>query len=134
MTPRKRNAKPCPHKKTTTTERLDRRSTTSSSPVHTLSSPSRQVFKIATRVSAPSRSLPKLRDRTVLSPSGFVSGPVTPSDTTPSVGTGASPVSESKFVHWRNLPHQPTFSIPPREMSLSTCCYFPGGKCFVQLL
>ncbi|XRM49020.1 60S ribosomal protein L39, variant 2 [Aspergillus tubingensis] len=46
MIPRKRNAKPCPHKKTTTTERLDRRSTTSSSPVHTLSSPSRQVFKM----------------------------------------------------------------------------------------
>lgn len=33
----------------------------------------------ATRVSAPSRSLPKPRSRTVLSPSGFVWGPVTPS-------------------------------------------------------
>ena len=33
----------------------------------------------ATRVSVPSRSLPKLRSRTVLSPSGFVWGPTTTS-------------------------------------------------------
>ncbi|RDH35255.1 hypothetical protein BDQ94DRAFT_11437 [Aspergillus welwitschiae] len=133
MTPRKRNAKPCPHKKTTTTNGLtDGRQPHHRQSIHSARRRDKSSRCRATRVSAPSRSLPKLRDRTVLSPSGFVSGPVTPSDTTPSVGTGASPVSESKFVLW-NHTHQPTFSIPPREMSLSTCC-FPGGKCFVQLL
>ncbi|KAL4865465.1 hypothetical protein BDV12DRAFT_148754 [Aspergillus spectabilis] len=54
----------------------------------------------ATRVSAPSKSLPKLRSRTVPFPSGFVSGPVTPSDTMPSDDTGARPVSVSKFVRY----------------------------------
>ena len=37
----------------------------------------------ATRLSAPSKSLPRRRSRTDLSPNGFVSGPVTPSGTIP---------------------------------------------------
>ncbi|KAL4770773.1 hypothetical protein BDW60DRAFT_75451 [Aspergillus nidulans var. acristatus] len=52
----------------------------------------------ATRVSVPSKSLPKLRSRTVPSLSGFASGLVTPLDTTLSDDTGARPVSVSKLV------------------------------------
>ncbi|KAH9860248.1 hypothetical protein IAQ61_012033, partial [Plenodomus lingam] len=53
--------------------------------------------------SAPSRSLRVRRSRTAPSPSGFASGPTTPSGTTPSDDTGARPVSVSKRL--ASIPH-----------------------------
>ncbi|KAL2013526.1 hypothetical protein VTN00DRAFT_1051 [Thermoascus crustaceus] len=47
----------------------------------------------ATSPSVPSRSLPKLRSRTVLSPSGFASGPVTPSDPSRHLNSTISPTT-----------------------------------------
>ncbi|KAH8674350.1 hypothetical protein BX600DRAFT_214827 [Xylariales sp. PMI_506] len=65
----------------------------------------------ATSRSVPSRSWPRPRSRTAPSPNGFVCEPVTPSDTTPSVGTGARPVSASK-CHFFRIPLQSPHQTP----------------------
>jgi hypothetical protein len=52
----------------------------------------------ATRLSEPSRSLPRPRSRTARFRNGFASVLATPSATTPSAGTGARLVSASKLI------------------------------------
>ncbi|KAH8702586.1 hypothetical protein BGW36DRAFT_373155 [Talaromyces proteolyticus] len=72
--------------------------------------------------SAPSKSLPKPRSRTVPFLNGSVLGLVTPSDTTPREGTGARPVWVSKFVNFPAVSSEPFLS---RLVIDSICSLFP---------